>query len=92
MKAKEILHKILLGMDAYLSCGVPDPYWELATELTREIYGDKGVALLESCHQTYDGAVDCRDEIILHTIHKWADPNTEVNPEELIEQLEALEI
>ena len=31
MTNKEILHQILLGMDQYLSCGVPEIYWNLAS-------------------------------------------------------------
>jgi len=78
---KEILHQIIKGMDAYLSCGVPDPYWELAKNLTLEVYGEAGVTILDSDHITYDGAVDSRDEIILHTFGDW---------EEVIVKLEQL--
>lgn len=89
MITKEILHQILNGMDAYISCGVPDPFWELARTLTLEMYGEAGVELLEKFHATHDGSVDASKEIILHTVHGWDDPNTEVNPPELIEKLES---
>ena len=91
MTNKQILHRILLGMDPYLSVGVPTPYWELAIELTKEIYGEAGVEILNSAHQTYDNAVDCRDEIIVHSLQKWEDGgNTEITPKEIIERLEAM--
>ncbi len=82
-KDKEVLHEILRGMDPYLSVGVPEVYWNLAIRLTGDIYGQAGVALLESSHKTYDASVDARDEIIAHSL----DP---IDPEEIIERLEAL--
>ena len=84
------MHQILMGMDGYISCGVPGLYWELAIALVDEIYGAAGLSLLERYHQTDDNSVEANVEIILHTINGWDDPNTEIGPEELIEKLEAL--
>ena len=90
MNTTDILHEILKGMCPYMSCGVPTTYWKLAKKLTKEVYGPKGVKLLNSFHKTYDGAVDSRDEIILHSIDGWEDGgNTHIGPEELIEKLVA---
>jgi len=90
MNTKEILHQVLTGMDAYLSCGVPEPYWTLAINLTKEVYGNKGVELITKFHKEHDGSVDANSEITLHVIEGWDDPNTYVGPEELIEKLEKL--
>lgn len=90
MKTIKILHTVLKGMDAYISCGVPEPYWILAVNLTNEIYGEAGVELLEKYHKTYDDSVDARHETILHSINGWDDPNTEIGPKELIKKLKAL--
>lgn len=90
MTHKEILHDLLHGLDAYISCGCPDPVWNLSVKLTWIVYGDPGVALLEKFHKKHDGSVDARDKIILHTVSGWDDPNTYVGPEELIQKLESL--
>lgn len=82
---KEILHQVLKGMCGYLSCGVPDPYWDLAKQLVAEVYGDEALKLLEEFHSVYDSS----EEITLHSIDGWEDGgNTHVGPEELIEKLE----
>jgi len=90
MTTKAILHQILLGMDAYICCGVPGIYWELAVTLMDEVYGAAGLKLMERYHKTYDDSPDASKETILHTINGWDDPNTEINPEEFIQKLEAL--
>ena len=90
MTNKEILHRVLLGLDPYLSCGVPSPLYELAVDLTREVYGEPGVALVEQFKSEHDGSVDATQEITLYTIDGWDDPNTFVGPEELIAKLEAI--
>ncbi len=87
---KQILHQVLKGLDPYISCGCPGPIWKLAKTLTREVYGKKGLQLLEKFNSEHDGSVDASKEITLHTVHGWDDPNTEVGPKELIEKLEAL--
>lgn len=69
---------------------MPGPIWDLAVDLTREVYGEPGVVLLKQFDSEHDDSVDARDEIILHTIDGWDDPNTHVGPEELIEKLEAI--
>ena len=89
MTKKKILHKILKGMDPYLSCGVPAPFWKLAIKLTKKIYGDEGVEILERFHETYDGSVEANKEIILHTINgSDASDKTLVGPKEVIKMLE----
>jgi len=90
MTNKEILHEILKGMDPYLSTGVPEIYWNLAIKLTREIYGEMGVELLESAHITFNGAVDYKDETILHSLEKWEDKSTWISIEVIIDRLEAM--
>jgi len=93
MTAKEILHKLILGFDPYLSTGVPKVYWDLAITLTREIYGPEGVELLESAHHTYDSSVEAASECIVHSIEslsKWEDKEFETCTEELIAALEKL--
>lgn len=90
MSNKEILHKVLLGMDAYLSTGVPQVYWDLGCALTLECYGEAGVKLLEKSHHTYARKLTYDDEKVLHSIAGWDTPNDYVGPEELIAKLEAL--
>jgi len=80
--AKEILHRLIEGFSPYLSCGVPKVYWDLAITFTGEVYGSKGIDLLESTHAICNDATDARNTKILHFI--------DLPPTELIESLEAL--
>jgi hypothetical protein len=87
---KEILHVLINGMDPYASLGVPTPYWELAVELTREVYGESGVKILEAAHQTYEHQVEADSSHILHSVQAWEDGGyTEVLPGEVIRRLES---
>jgi len=95
MTAKDVLHKLIEGLDPYLSTGVPRVYWDLAITFTQELYGQKGVELLESVHETYDGAVEAGEEKILHSIDSVSQcekygATDGAFPKELIEALEAL--
>jgi hypothetical protein len=88
MNQKEILHVLILGMDPYLSCGVPKILWDLTVQLTLEIYGQKGVEILESAHKIYDDKLGLNDTVSFHSIEKWEDGgNTEILPEDIIERL-----
>jgi hypothetical protein len=82
MQLKEILHKIIEGMCPFLSAGVPDPYWELAQRLTVEVYGEKGLSLLELAHETYTDN-KCR----LHLLEIWED-GKRIPHQEIIARLE----
>lgn len=84
MNNKDILHQILKGMCPYLSCGVPTQFWDLSKILTKEIYGESGVALLEKFHISHEDG-----DIFLHVIEGWEN-DIEIGPEELIEKLESL--
>ena len=86
---KKFLNKILLGMDPYISEGVPTIYWELALEMTESIYGEEGVKLLKEMHQTFDASVDTKMTIILHTLQK-SENGTTLRPEHLIKQFKVL--
>lgn len=91
MTNKEILHKIILGMDGYLSCGVPSIYWDLAVNLTKEIYGEAGLSLLNKSKKIYNDQIDYETTLKLHTISSWENGgNFEITPEILIERLEKL--
>jgi hypothetical protein len=81
MRQIKILHEIIRGMDEYLSTGVPEIYWNLAKELTRKLYGEKGLSLIESHHKEYDSSVD---------IHPFIVHSFNCNPEELINKLKQL--
>jgi hypothetical protein len=90
MTKKGILHQVLLGMDPYLSCGCPTPIWDLAVNLTFEVYGSKGMELLEKCHKVYDASLEWDKDNVLHSIDWEETPNDIVGPQELIQKLEKL--
>lgn len=90
MEMKKILHEVLKGMCPYMTCGVPVVYWKLARKLTKEVYGDRGVKLLEKYKHTYDDSIEYDRVNTVYSIQGWDDPNTEVLPPELIKKLESL--
>ena len=91
MTKKEILHEVIRGMDAYESSGVPVAYWNLAVELTKEIYGEVGVSILEAPHIVNRNSIDAETTLHLHLIYGWEDNgNTEIGPKEVIERLKGL--
>lgn len=91
MTKKEILFDVLRGMDPYLSCGVPEVYWDLAMRLATELYGERGAAILSAAHKTYRPKFDASCEVVLHSIHGWEDGgNTEITPDVLVARLNAI--
>ena len=85
MTNKEILHRLLKGMDPYLSCGVPEPLWTLALDLTEEVYDTPGKIILIAYHNSNS---DDEGEK-LYTIHGWTDDGqTEILPEDVIRLME----
>ena len=95
MTTHDVLHKLIEGLDPYLSTGVPRVYWDLAITFTQELYGQKGVELLESVHHTCDDSVEAASECIVHSIDSVSDGEKYGSfegtyPKELIEALEQL--
>ena len=86
MEKKEILHQLLMGMDGHLSCGVPLVLWELAAKLTKEVYGEDSVDLLNRYQNEYDAGID--RESLVYTIDGCYNPNCIVGSVELISMLE----
>jgi len=89
MTKKKILHELINGFCPYASCGVPVVLWELAENLVLEIYGEKGAALFDSIHKTYETSTGTTE---LHSID-WIDIENEDfnNPtDQLIAALEKI--
>lgn len=88
MNKASILHKLIKGTDGYESYGVPTVVWDLLVELTKEVYGDEGVAIVTKYHKEFDESV-C--ESFYHSINGWENNgNLNIGPEITIERLKAL--
>ena len=86
-----ILYKLIEGADAGESYGLPTSTWELLTTLTQEVYGNEGVALVNSYHKVYDAGVDSRSECNHHTIQGSEEGGYfKVTPEIIIARLKVL--
>jgi len=91
MKKKRVLHKLIEGCDGYNSFGVPTVVWELIVDLTREIYGEKGVEIVTKYHKEYDAGASGDSDCMHHSIDGWEDGgNFNVIPEVVIERLKGL--
>ncbi len=87
MTPKEILHALLKSLDPKHTYGVDNGVWDVIARVTRDVYGDDGIAVLELYHDTTE-SFSMGD---FHTIAGWEDDGvTPVTPVELIGKLETL--